>query len=177
VLPAQQAGCARFGQYALVLTRRALEEADDVVYLVIDELIRLVNAVPLDEQLNLVRRLSPGMRMIWGVFVVDMEVNNGGFNQFFWNSSHEYVQEASEGFRVIGAHEQAQLLDEAVARFREHADALKEFYERGTIEAFSGSYEPDVFGDLDRRYCELDSAPLQVAYIRAHPEEFTSDLS
>ncbi|MGH9287548.1 MAG: hypothetical protein ACRD0V_04515 [Acidimicrobiales bacterium] len=39
------------------------------------------------------------------------------------------------------------------------------------------SYEDDVSGDLDQRYSELDSAPRQAAYIRAHPEEFTSDLS
>jgi hypothetical protein len=39
------------------------------------------------------------------------------------------------------------------------------------------SYEDDVSGDLDQRYSELDSAPLQAAYIRVHPEEFTSDLS
>jgi Domain of unknown function (DUF4375) len=115
------------------------------------------------------------MRMVWGVFMVDFEVGNGGFNQFFWNSSREYVEEARQGLRLIGAYEQAQLLDEAVARFEEHAAVLASFYERGTIEAFSESYDDDVFGDLDRRYSELDSQPLQVAYIRAHPEQFTSD--
>jgi Domain of unknown function (DUF4375) len=154
-----------------------VDEADDVVELIVDELIRLVNAVPLDEQRKLVRNLSPGLRMVWGVFLVDLEVNNGGFNQFFWNSSHEYVEEASEGFRRIGAYEHAHLLDEGVARFMNHADRLNSFYERGTIEAFSESYDDDIFGDLDQRYCELDSAPLQDAYIHAHLEEFTSDLS
>ena len=157
------------------MTRRALEDADDVVQLVVDELVRVVDAVPSDEQPAFVRSLSPGLRMVWGVFLVDGEVSNGGFNQFFWNGSGEYVQEAREGFRLIGAHPQVALLDEAVARFERHVGVLKPFYERGSMEAFSESYEHDVFGDLDERYWDTDAAELQAEYIRAHPEEFVSD--
>jgi hypothetical protein len=53
--------------------------------------------------------------------------------------------------------------------------ALQPFYEQGSIEAFSESYEDDIFGDLDERYWELDSAALQAAYIRAHSDEFVFD--
>lgn len=135
-----------------MLTRRAIAESDDIVYLVVDELICLVNAVPGEKQVEFVRSLSPGMRMVWGVFMVDGEVNNGGFNQFFWNSAHRYVNEASEGFRRIGAFEHARLLDEAVERFAERKGSLVPFYDRGTIEAFSESYDDNVFADLDDRY-------------------------
>lgn len=165
----------RVGHHVLVLTHQALEESEDVLYLVVDELIRLVNAVPIDKQASYVRTLSTGMRMVWGVFMVDGEVNNGGFNQFFWNSSCEYVNEARDGFRLIGAFEHARLVDEAVERFDQHAQTLRPYYERGTIEAFSESYKENTFTDLDDRYFELDSAPLQISYIRANPDEFTTD--
>lgn len=161
-----------------MVTRRALEDADDVddvVYLVVDELVRIVDALPLEEQPAFVRSLSPGKRMVWGVFLVDGEVSNGGFNQYFWNGSGAYAQEARDGFRLIGADPQVKLLDEAVARFEEHVGALTPFYEQGSMEAFSESYEQDVFGDLDERYWELDTASPQAAYIRAHPDEFVSD--
>lgn len=160
----------------VVLTRQALQESndDDVVYHVIDELIRMVDAIPQDQQVDYVRTLTPGMRMAWGVFMVDGEVNNGGFNQYFWNGSNEYVHEAREGFRLIGAFEHARLLDEAVERFEKHAQTLEPFHERGTIEAFSESYDEDVFTDLDDRYFELDAAPLQIAYVRANLDEFTT---
>lgn len=39
----------------------------------VDELIGLVDGVPFYEQPKFVRTLSRGMRMVWGVFIVDFE--------------------------------------------------------------------------------------------------------
>ena len=61
-----------------MVSRQEIEESADVEYLVVDELIRLVNAHPADEHVSFVRTLSSGHRAIWGVFMVDSEVNNGG---------------------------------------------------------------------------------------------------
>ena len=158
-----------------MVTRTDLEGSEDPVFLIVDELIRLVNAQPMEQQVAFVRSLSPGMRMAWGVFMVDSEVNNGGFNQFFWNSSSDYVDEARVGFDLIGAGEQRALLDEAVARFEEHFEQLRPFYERNTIEAFSASYDEQLFDDLDQRYFDIDTQALQVAYTRRHPEDFTTE--
>jgi hypothetical protein len=51
-----------------------------------------------------------------------------------------------------------------------HAEARAE----GTLAAFSATYEPPVFEELDLMY--TDSAEefrsARVSYIRAHPEEF-----
>lgn len=155
-----------------MVTRSELERSTDVVYLVTDELIRVVGSVREPEQVQFVRGLSQGRRMLWGVFIVDGEVNNGGFNQFFWNDSHEYLPEAREGLRLIGAHEQLELLDEAVRRFEREFDRLRPYYQTNTIESFSESYSEDLFADLDDRYFELDTHALQEAYIRSHIDEF-----
>jgi hypothetical protein len=158
-----------------VVTRQEIDESDDVVYLVVDELIRLVNAHPADEQVSFVRTLSPGRRAIWGVFMVDGEVNNGGFNQFFWNNSRDFLDEARAGLQLLGAHEQLALLNEAVRRFESTFDErLRPYYERTTIEAFSESYDENLFGDLDERYFELDTYARQEEYIRSHPDEFVT---
>jgi hypothetical protein len=164
---------ALVGQSVRMLTRTAIERSDDPVYLIVDELIHLVDARPVEQQVGFVRTLSPAMRMMWGVFMVDGEVNNGGFNQFFWNSSSDYVGEARAGFDLIGAHEQRRLLDEAVARFEQQFERLRPFHERDTIEAFSESYEENLFADLDDRYFDLDTYDLQLAYVRSHLDEFT----
>ncbi len=104
--------------------------------------------------------------------MVDGEVNNGGFNQFFWNESRIYVSLARRAFRLLAATEHLALLDEAVARLEENVGRLEPYAERGTLEAFSESYGEAVFDDLDRHYFELDSAPLLASYIRSHPGEF-----
>ena len=70
----RQASGARFRQSVRMPTRSAIEQSDDPVYLIVDELIRLVNGRPTEEQVGFVRALSPGMRMMWGVFMVDGEV-------------------------------------------------------------------------------------------------------
>lgn len=158
-----------------VVSRDEIEQSDDVVYLVVDELIRAVNEWPVEEQVDFVRGLSAGRRMVWGTFMVDGEVNNGGFNQFFWNSSSDFVDEARGGYRLIGAIEHLGLLEEAVARYEQHFDKLRPFYERNTIEAFSESYNDDLFRDLDDRFYELDSHDLISTYIRSHPDEFVGE--
>jgi hypothetical protein len=99
------------------LRRDELEDApdDEIEWLVIDRLIRAVGLYGDDEtQYEFVKRLSPGLQMMWGTFVVDGEVNNGGFNQFFWNSSGQFAMQAIAGFRLIGAEEHAALVEEAV---------------------------------------------------------------
>jgi hypothetical protein len=110
--------------------------------------------------------------MVWGTFMVDGEVNNGGFNQFFWNDSRRYIDEARQGYHLIGAEAQLALLDEALERYEGNSETLQRFRERNTLEAFSDSYRDDLFGDLDRRFFELDSHGLITSYIRSHRDEF-----
>jgi len=153
-------------------SRDEIEKSEDPLYLVTNELIEMVNAIPLSDQPSFVEGLSEGRRIVWGSFMVDGEVNNGGFNQFFWNESRIYVSLARRAFRLLAATEHLAVLDEAVARLEENVGRLEPYAERGTLEAFSESYGEAVFDDLDRRYFELDSAPLLVSYIRSHPGEF-----
>jgi hypothetical protein len=125
------------------------------------------------EQYRRVDALSPGLKMLWGTWLVDGEVNNGGFNQFFWNSSGQFAMEAIEGFRVIGADEHAGLVEDAVELFFEEADRLRPFRQRHTLEAFSESYEHTDSGALDTRNFALrDFSELRVRYIRDHLDEF-----
>jgi hypothetical protein len=158
------------------LTREQLATIpdDEVEYELLKVLIPLVYATKdRDEQYERVLTFSPGFRMVWGTSMVDGEVNNGGFNQFFWNSSGQFAMEAIEGFRLIGAKDHAQLVEEAVAMFFDEADKLRPFRQRRTFEAFSESYEHTDSRALDTRYYSLpDFSPLRVAYIRQHSDEF-----
>ena len=51
---------------------------------------------------------------IWGV---EADVNNGGFDQFFFNTYGGMASEASAALRAIGASQMAEIVDEAIARF------------------------------------------------------------
>jgi hypothetical protein len=51
---------------------------------------------------------------VWGL---DGEVNNGGFDQYYFNSSGDHALDAEESLTAIGAKQTAQLVEQANALF------------------------------------------------------------
>jgi Domain of unknown function (DUF4375) len=83
------------------------------------------------------------------------EVDNGGFLQFFWNTTGILAPEAMEGFKVVGMTNLAQVLDEAIKHFgdsypRERNERLASLpdWQRG------GRSDWDPFHNLDKRFYE-----------------------
>jgi hypothetical protein len=106
-------------------------------------------------------------------YVVDREVLSGGFNQLLFTAP-EIASMAPDAFVHLGMDAAAMIAQDAwhlydVVRAG-HAGARAE----GTLAAFSATYEPPVFEELDLMY--TDSAEefraARIAYLRAHPEEF-----
>jgi len=56
-------------------------------------------------------------RELMGVWIADAEINNGGFDQFYWNSTGDLALEAVEGFELIGANEKSSIIDTANREF------------------------------------------------------------
>jgi hypothetical protein len=123
--------------------------------------------------------LSPGFRAVFTTWRVEAEVSNGGFNQYFWNSSGEFAKDAVAGFDLIGTPALGRLMERAIAIYKEDADKAKKFKDRGSLEAFSESYEGNRLNALDREFYdqteELTKARLR--FIRAKPEQFVGQCS
>lgn len=114
--------------------------------------------------------------MLWATQLVDDEVHNGGFNQYFFNSSGQWAMEAIEGFRLIGAAERAEIVQMAVDQFFAEAPRLRPYYESRTSEGFSESYKHTDLGRLDELwYAAPDFYAARIAYIRRFPDEFVVD--
>jgi hypothetical protein len=159
------------------LTRASLDATPDerIEFEIIDVLTPRITQShsSADEDYERFIKLSPGLRMMWSTFEVEGEVNNGGFHQFFWNRSGQYASDAIQAFRLIGAEEHAQLVEEAVQLFFAQADKLRPFRERRTFEAFQESEERIDSRVLDDRFYALPDISLQrIRYIREHPQEF-----
>lgn len=60
-------------------------------------------------------RLKPSVRVAYCLHRLESEVNNGGFHQFFSNSTGEYVRETILALADIGASKTCDLLNRAVA--------------------------------------------------------------
>jgi hypothetical protein len=124
-----------------------------------------------------VAALPAGVRALYLTWTVEAEVNNGGFNQYYWNGGERFADEAAGSFEFFSAPRHAALMREAnVVRSRE-SGAMSKFQERGTIEAFSESYKETRMGPLDGRFYKLDEnlSALRIAKIRSEPALFSGN--
>jgi hypothetical protein len=127
-----------------------------------------------DREREIVRSLSPGLQMVYATHQVEAEVNNGGFNQYFFNSEGRLAELALSGFGKLGASDHERLMREAMAVYERVRPRLEKAREAGTAEAFSDTYEDGDFEALDEQFYELDTdlSALRIRYIRKHLEEF-----
>lgn len=61
--------------------------------------------------------LSEAERIFYITQSLEMEVNNGGFSQFFFNSSGNFSNELVDAFTTIGANATAAICQKAIAAF------------------------------------------------------------
>lgn len=118
--------------------------------------------------------LSPGFRAVYPTWWVEAEVNNGGFNQYFWNSSGELARDAADGFKLLELAELAGLMERAIAVRDRDAERMKAFKNRGTIEDFSKSYEGNPLSALDKEFYALqnDLSKVRIRFIRSQSQQF-----
>jgi hypothetical protein len=123
---------------------------------------------------EVVRALPPGVRAVYTTWLVDAEVNNGGFNQFFFNPAGQHAGDALAGYELLGAEDYAVVMRAAIATFEIERERLAPFYEEGTLESFSASYEVTELGEVDQRYYALGDQIYNVwaGVVRARPELF-----
>lgn len=120
--------------------------------------------------------LTRGQRAIYVTWMVEAEVNNGGFNQFYFNSSGQLADLAEEAFRTIGAGQFADLVKKANSIYDDIREDLEK-YNDGTIESFSNSYKGNPLNDLDAAFYKLDDSQLnqlRLKYIKNNISEFVS---
>lgn len=123
------------------------------------------------------KSLSDGNRALWLTWIVEGEVNNGGFNQYYWNTGGRHSSEAVASFEFFSATQHAALMREANAVRKQEAATIKEYKDKNTLEAFSDSYKVSKLGPLDDRFYALteDLSALRIAKIRQSPELFAGD--
>src|SRR5687768_11452474 len=78
--------------------------------------------------------LPPGVRAIYATFLVDAEVNNGGFNQFFYNPHGELAGIALSGYELLGAEEYAEVMRSAIATRETEREKMARFYDANSLE-------------------------------------------
>lgn len=146
----------------------------DLEQLVLDVIFQLIKQSG-KELFDAVKNLSLGQKILYTTWLVEVEVTNGGFNQFYYNFSRIFAEVAVEHFRTFGAVKFADLMGKANKIYSSIKTDLEEKND-GTAESFSKSYQNNLLNDLDTEfyalYSEEDLNKLRIAYIRSHIKEF-----
>jgi len=129
-----------------------------------------------EEEWAYVDSLSPGLQMLWSTTLLEEEIFNGGVEQYFWNSSHWYVEQALRDLPLIGAVDQLRILRTAVDVVRQSVPDTKwrDPAWRSVLHAAGPLSELNALSD---EYCALDPTvdDYQRTYIDRHRSEFVLD--
>ena len=107
----------------------------------------------------------------WGTQLVEYEVENGGFNQYFFNSSGMYADAAVSGFEFFGLRKHADLMRRvvAVANSAEERALREDARQRGSLEAFGKTYDATRLNAFDDEFNRLPMpVAAGIAYLRTH---------
>jgi Domain of unknown function (DUF4375) len=141
----------------------------------IDHLIDVRIRDRVDDEYAIVAGLSAGYRTVYATWLLETEVNNGGFHQFFSNSSGQFAIDALAGCRLIGADQHADLLKQAIATNEKERSEREKDGREAAAESFSRSSDTTALEELDRQFFDLDDlSPERIRYVRDHPDEFRS---
>lgn len=157
------------------LTRAMLEQEPDssLEWAIMQHIAWAINQ-EYDREREIVSRLSPGLQTVYATHWAEAEVNNGGFNQYFFNSTGRLADMAFVGFKNLGAPEHERLMREAIAVYERMRPRLEAAREAGTLEAFSKTYEDSEFEAIDQQFYALDTdlSALRIQYVRKHLDQF-----
>ena len=102
------------------------------------------------------------------------QINNGGFCQYFVNSSSDVVHHTVESLRIIGANETADMLQKAIDQFPEKA-VPNTYDERVDVLDKIGKSATDVWKELTQKFYTNppdDLTALNFEYIKQNRNAF-----
>ncbi|HKG05605.1 MAG TPA: DMP19 family protein [Pedobacter sp.] len=157
------------------LTPEIIDQTSD------DKLIELIyndisSKIPTDpgQEYESVLSLTGAQQAIYINWGLEAEINNGGFNQYYYNSTGQFARLAPEALKLVGAHQLASLTQAANEMYEREKEKITKDQD-GSIEGFSKSYENNSLEKFDEQFYKLKESlsDLQIAFIRKNKAAFT----
>jgi hypothetical protein len=104
---------------------------------------------------------------------LEREVNNGGFRQYFYNSSGDFALETIESLNLIWATKTAAILQKAIDQFPGKIVQKDRIERRATLENIKLSAD-EVWEELDQMFFTYEDNlnALNIAYVRLNKGKF-----
>lgn len=117
-------------------------------------------------------KLNEHERLFYITQTLEQEVNNGGFSQYFYNSSGNFANEMVDAFTRIGALKTAEICKKAVAVFNGQVPVDRDEREN-LLESLDCE---DIFDECDNAFYDYedDLEALNYAYVMKHRKFFVN---
>jgi hypothetical protein len=126
------------------------------------------------KEAEVIASLTIGIKSLYVTSLLDHEVCNGGFNQFYFNSTGKFALLAPAAFEFFGANMLATVVRAANSVRASEARWMRAITRIRTMRNFMQSYRHTKLRPLDEQYWQQREVlgPLRIAKIRANPEAF-----
>lgn len=104
---------------------------------------------------------------------LEREINNGGFNQYFVNSSGDFAHETILSLKAIGADKTADILQQAINHFPDKSVPKDRDTRIETVEQIQDTAN-DAWEELDQKFFEYqdDLNSLNLDFVKKHKDKF-----
>ena len=128
-----------------------------------------------EKEYGTVMTWNKSRQAIYMIWLLEAEVNNGGYNQFYFNSSGQFYKQLPDALKLVGANKFSDLTIRANNIYEKENSKITK-HQDGTIEGFSKSYDDNPLNKFDDEFYDLynkeELQQIQVDYIRKHKTEF-----
>lgn len=142
-------------------------ESDDIIYNMCNRVFKKC------EYGDAINNLNEYEKVFFVTQTLEQEVNNGGFSQFFFNSSGDFSNELIDAFTKIGAFKTAEICKKALAAF--HGKVPTDRMERqNLLDDLDSDEFYDVLEKCDEEFFKYEEnlEELNIAYIMKYREFF-----
>lgn len=104
---------------------------------------------------------------------LEREINNGGFNQFFYNSSGDFAHETITSLRIIGAGKTADILQKAIDQFPDSVVPKDRVKRQEVLEQIEENAN-EVWEQLDQAFYKYEDNlhDLNIEYVKQKRNSF-----
>ncbi|MCX7923106.1 MAG: DMP19 family protein [Clostridia bacterium] len=147
---------------------------DDLEFELFDYIIDEIICEDYENQYELITNLPDGLKYFYVSWQLEAEVNNGGFNQYFYNTSGEFIDEAIEAFKYFELVKLAEIVTKAAEIAVDEIELHIKTKRIGTLEAFSNSYKFTNLGEADCEFYKYgsDISQARIKKIRSYTNDF-----
>ena len=120
-----------------------------------------------------IEKLSETQKMFFFNQNLEREINNGGFHQFFLNSSGSFAHETIASLNAIGANKTSLILQEAIEQFPSSTVPKKEALRREVMEKIEDKAD-EIWHKLDEKFYSYEENlyDLNIEYIKQNQISF-----